>query len=195
MFKDIKVGDTLYLLDIDPTTGVPSYKEVTADKVVPEYATQNAAFQQVIVMDMVIKYPGSEGIELSKIDSSMTSLAVGRYKLGCTKLWAMNEIRNMHDTYKNHIASVDDYKSIEAACASILEANGLNCASDSERLKLLETSMSSVTSEVSEMKSMLSEFITNFKPSNNGKAQRGPKDNNKPEPAATSAPATPTASA
>lgn len=168
MFKDIKVGDSLHLIDMDPQTGLPSYTEVSVEEVVPEYVPATASFGQNKVVDIVFNHRG-DNKKLPGVDGTASSAVAGRYKIGCDKGWAMAEVRNTHDVCKNHVASMEKYKDIERACSDILASNGLSSLKDSERLDAVEKSVGRVESEVSEMKAMLSEFISNQKPKTDGK--------------------------
>ncbi len=157
MFKNLKAGDLLQVLEINPISGIPTYYTTP----VISSSLDNSATPSYIQekeMSIVCRLGGDEK-DLSKIDPQSTSVKVGIYKIGLDKDWAMAEIRAIHDANKANIAAVDKYQAIIASCAEVLEINGLSPQSDSQRLTSLEGS-------VAEIKLMLSSLVNELTPSN-----------------------------
>ncbi len=165
MFKDLQKGDIVYILDINPASGVPTYESTSIVSVVPEYAP-NGNVTAAKVMDIVCKL-GVEDKTLAQINPQSTYVSVGSYKISTDKSWLMDEIRAIHDNNKRNIESVGRYEAIVEACAEILQNNGLSPESDSQRLSSLENSVNRVERDMSDIKNMLSTLVGELKPTYN----------------------------
>ncbi len=170
MFKNIKSGDMLHVIEVDSASGIPTYYATSVINVVPEYLPTNSTVLSSKVIDIVCKL-GLESKTLSMIDPQSANIVVGNYKIGTDKDWAMCEIRTIHDVNKNIIASVERCEAIINACTDILEVNGLSPESDSQRLSSLEGSMNEMRGDMTEIKTMLSSLFNELKPEKNETTQ------------------------
>ncbi len=163
MFKDLKVGDLLYIIEVDSASGIPSYSTTSVISLTPEYTPSSGSILAAKVIDVVCQL-GLENKTLSMIDPQSSSVSVANYKIGLEKDWAMGEIRKIHDSNKSVVASIEKCESIIAACAAILEKNGLSPKSDSQRLSSLEGSVASMRKDMLDIKSMISTLFNELNP-------------------------------
>ena len=160
MFKDLRKGSTLFLLE---KSEHPTLRQVVVDTVSQprsKYGGQSVFNQFGIdtVIDITVK-DGDEVLEFQQLD---TALSIQPYSEGRvisdSREAMLAEVESMHSTSTNIINSVEYHEHVKEACEGIMQQLNPQLAERQEqekRLDALDKRMDGMESSIQEMLSLL----------------------------------------
>lgn len=164
MFKDLKNGFQVSVLDKSGKT--PVYKignvvSVSAPRVDPTRQMQPGQFPNPMmyserVLDLTVECDGQTNTYVVQENGNVASIA--SLTLACTTDPILNEVRAIHKTSSDVIASVDRHQEVVSKCESIMEELNPTFAeskAQNERIDKIESSISLVADSVRQIQQLL----------------------------------------
>lgn len=163
MFKDLKNGFQVSILDKSQKT--PIYKvgsvisvsapRVDTRQVSPGQLPNPAMFAERVI-DLTVECDGQTNTFVVPENANVASMAT--LTLACSQDPILNEVRAMHKTSSDIIASVDRHKEVVTKCESIIKE--LNPAfaeskAQNERIDKIEEAISGVADSVRQIQQLL----------------------------------------
>lgn len=159
MFKDKKIGDSIYILEIDAKTGKPKLHNATVSEISDANYETNAFGS--------IDYTKGKKIELKAelSDNSVlpfaginpdNNLAIGgKYRISTDKDRIHEEVKRIYEDKQEHINRIEEYKDVVEECKEVMQELGIVAipVETDKRLDTLEKGMKDI-------QSMLSDFIS-----------------------------------
>lgn len=164
MFKDLKNGFQVCILD--KNRKIPAYKignvvSVSAPRMEPTRQMQPGQFPNPMmysdrVLDLTVECEGQTNTYVVQENSNVASIA--SLTLACTAEPILNEVRAIHKSSSDIIASVDRHQEVVAKCENILKELNPTFAeskAQNERIDKIETTITAVADSVRQIQQLL----------------------------------------
>lgn len=161
MFKDIKDGESIYILDIEPKSGMPTYhegvlqsKSAITSKVGTLLSTEYEFNLIISVTEGVVK-------EFCEVNPDGDYAVSGRYRLSTDKSKLVSEIQRIYDEKSIHVTNHELYKSIITKCEQLMGEIGIENSNYDWRMRQLESKYDTITSSLKTIMEHLAKQSTN----------------------------------
>lgn len=164
MFKDLKNGFQVSVLDKSgkfPVYKIGNVVSVSAPRVDPTRQMQPGQFPSPMmyserVLDLTVECDGQTNTYVVQENGNVASIA--SLTLACTAEPVLNEVRAIHKSSSDIIASVDRHREVVAKCEGIMEELNPTFAeskAQNERIEKIENSISAVADSVKQIQQLI----------------------------------------
>jgi hypothetical protein len=148
MFKDIIDGNSIYVLDIDPKTGMPEYYVGTLVTKSSIRSKMNNLLQTETEFDITVEICDGVTKEFCGVNPNGDYAISGRYRISGSKSNLQSELQRVYDETSKHVSNFEFYKSITVKCEQIMGELGLSNSNYDLRMKQLEAKYDSITASL-----------------------------------------------
>ena len=160
LFKDIKEGDEVYMLEINPSTNVPTYMVgkitgITNPSAHPIPISNPLNFGSFSTsIDVIISVEDQEDKQFTSISTNNDYITAGKYRVATTKEKLNSEVKRIYEEANKHINNMDNYRSITEASSNILQQIGYVSPSS-----IAETKMSQVENKIDSLSNDMAKLV------------------------------------